>query len=128
MSENAGEIQIDTRLRVRRVSQEILDYMVQKIVREIHPVQIILFGSRARGEATEASDVDLLVIQDTAETNREVRRRIEQLLWGRLFGVDLIVRTPAEVSQNLADRDPFYTLHIFSQGRILYERPSEPAG
>jgi len=125
MSEKTGEIQIDLRLQARRVSQEILEYMVQKIVWEIHPVQIILFGSRARGETSETSDVDLLIIQDTGKTNREVRRRIERLLWGRLFGVDLLVRTPAEVNQNLADRNPFYTNHIFTQGRILYERPTE---
>jgi len=102
--------------------------MVQKIVKEVHPVQVILFGSRARGVATETSDVDLLIVQDTGETNREIRRRIERLLWGRLFGVDLLVRTPAEVKQNLADRNPFYTYHIFSQGRILYERSTQTAG
>jgi HEPN domain-containing protein/predicted nucleotidyltransferase len=44
------------------VSEEILDEMVQVIVREIDPDQVYLFGSRARGDARADSDIDLLII------------------------------------------------------------------
>ncbi|MFZ4703922.1 MAG: nucleotidyltransferase domain-containing protein [Candidatus Methylumidiphilus sp.] len=37
--------------------------MVDIIVREADPEQIILFGSRARGDARPDSDVDLLIIE-----------------------------------------------------------------
>jgi len=36
--------------------------MVQVIVREVDPESIYLFGSRARGEARQDSDVDLLIV------------------------------------------------------------------
>ena len=39
-----------------------LSEIVAKIVKEIHPERIILFGSRARGDARDDSDVDLMVI------------------------------------------------------------------
>jgi len=44
------------------VTDEVLDDMVQAIVREVAPERIYLFGSRARGEARQDSDVDLLVV------------------------------------------------------------------
>jgi predicted nucleotidyltransferase len=99
--------------------------MVEKIVRAIAPQRIILFGSRSRGQETEGSDLDLLVIQDSGRPSRQVRREIEKLLWGRRFAVDLIVTTPEQVERNVADGNPFYTRHILGKGRVLYERASE---
>jgi uncharacterized protein len=115
-------IQPDERLGSRHLTPELIAYVVEKIVREIAPQQIILFGSRARGEEREDSDLDLFVIQDSSMPNRQVRRRIELLLWGRRFSLDLIVRTPAEVARNVEDNNPFYTRHLLKEGRVLYER------
>lgn len=42
---------------------ELLQRLVEIIVGEAHPEAIILFGSRARGDAGPDSDVDLLVIE-----------------------------------------------------------------
>ncbi len=124
MSEQHGQFQRDTRLQTRQLTSELIAYIVEKIAREVTPRQIVLFGSRARGEATDSSDLDLFIIQDSKTSNREVRRRIESLLWGRRFGVDLIVRRPEEVARNVADGNPFYTRHILAEGRVLYERPT----
>src|SRR5215475_3781830 len=44
------------------VTNEVLADMVEVIVREVDPESIYLFGSRARGEARQDSDVDLLII------------------------------------------------------------------
>lgn len=40
-----------------------LDEIVQAIVTEVNPEQVILFGSRARGDARRNSDLDLLVVE-----------------------------------------------------------------
>lgn len=114
----------DPRLQTKQVTPELITYIVEKIARGVAPRQIILFGSRARGEAAQTSDLDLFIVQDTEISNREVRRQIESLLWGRRFGVDLIVRRPEEVEQNVADGNPFYTRHILEEGRVLYEQPA----
>jgi predicted nucleotidyltransferase len=97
-------------------------YVVEKIVRDVAPQRIILFGSRSRGQETEASDLDLFVIQDSGRSNRQVRRQIESLLCGRRFGIDLIVATPEQVERNVADGNPFYTRHILGEGKVLYDR------
>ena len=112
----------DPRLGTRNITEELLAYIVEKIVGAIAPRQIILFGSRSRGQETPASDLDLLVVHDSGRPNREVRRQIERLLWGRRFAVDLIVATPEQVDRNVADGNPFYTRHILREGKVLYDR------
>jgi uncharacterized protein len=122
-----GEDQ-EVSLRVSRVTPEVIDAVRRRIVAAVNPQQIVMFGSQARGDATAGSDIDLLVVQDTAQSDREVRRRLERLLLDRRFGLDLIVRTPEEVALNLADGNPFYTEHIFGDGVVLYDRTEQAAG
>jgi predicted nucleotidyltransferase len=114
----------DPRLQTREITPDLLAYIVEKIVRAIAPQRIILFGSRSRGQETESSDLDLFVIQDTGRPSRQVRREIDQLLWGRRFAVDLIVATPEQVERNVAGGNPFYTRHILAEGKVLYDRMS----
>ena len=112
----------DKRLHTQTVTPELIRYITDKIAQAIDPERIILFGSHARGEGLPTSDLDLFIVQNGRESNRTVRRQIEMLLLGRRFGVDLIVRQPEEVARNIADSNPFYTQHIFGEGKILYER------
>ncbi len=116
--------QQDPRLQTKWVTPELIAYVVEKIVREIAPQRVILFGSQASGKAERTSDLDLLIIQDSETSNRDVRRQIEILLWGRRFALDLIVRTPEEVERNVADGNPFYTRHVLEEGHVLYEEPA----
>ena len=43
----------------------LLNEVITRIRRVLHPERIVLFGSRARGEARPGSDYDLLVIQES---------------------------------------------------------------
>ncbi len=85
------EISIDERLSTEKITPELINYIVEKIVREIQPEKIILFGSYARGDFERDSDLDLFIIKDSEESSRIMRRKVEALLWGRRFPVDLIV-------------------------------------
>ncbi|PIY69102.1 hypothetical protein COY90_02440 [Candidatus Roizmanbacteria bacterium CG_4_10_14_0_8_um_filter_39_9] len=46
-----------------KIQNEIKQY-IQRLKKTINPESVILFGSFARGEATEWSDIDLLAIAD----------------------------------------------------------------
>lgn len=46
------------------VTEELLQKMTEKIVREINPRKVVLFGSHARGTARPDSDLDFLIIED----------------------------------------------------------------
>lgn len=45
-------------------TEDMIAKMVKAIVDEVDPVQIILFGSQAKGNAKPDSDVDLLVVEE----------------------------------------------------------------
>ncbi len=115
-------ITFDPRLRTEQITPGLVRYIVARIAQEINPAKIIVFGSQGRNEGGLGSDLDLFVVNDTGQPNRVVRQAIERLLFGRYFGIDIIVRTPAEVTANLADGNPFYTHEIFGLGKVLYDR------
>ncbi|MDP6040930.1 MAG: nucleotidyltransferase domain-containing protein [Candidatus Latescibacteria bacterium] len=112
----------DPKLGTERIDAQIIDYVAAKIAEEIQPEKIILFGSHARGDADQNSDLDLFVVTEAQEPSRIVRRKIDRLLWGRRFPIEVIVRTPQEVDRNLKAKNPFYLHHIFKEGKVLYEK------
>ena len=115
-------VEKDSRLKTSYLTDDLLNYVINKIVSFIHPVKIILFGSYAKGYADRDSDLDLLVVNDSSRGNQEIRREIDRLLTGRRFGIDVIVRRPEEIAENLKDGNPFYLYHIFKYGKVIYER------
>ena len=115
-------IPIDKNLATSKITPELIDYIVQKIVNAIDPEKIILFGSYARGDYSEESDLDLFIIKDGDHNSRIMRRKVADLLWGREFSLDLIVRKPTEVEWNFRAKNPFYLYHIFKDGKTLYEK------
>ena len=90
------------------------------VAREFHPEKIILFGSYGYGKPTEDSDVDLLVIMPRTRTRGErMSVRIRHAV-PRDFPLDLLVRTPAEVSKRLRWGDCFLR-EVMEKGELLYE-------
>ncbi|MDO9010526.1 MAG: nucleotidyltransferase domain-containing protein [Gallionella sp.] len=55
--------------------EALLHQMVETIIREVSPETIILFGSRARGDARPDSDVDLLVVETEPFSPQRSRRK-----------------------------------------------------
>jgi predicted nucleotidyltransferase len=96
--------------------------LIAKIVDAEHPEKIVLFGSYARGTATETSDVDLLVISRSAVTRREREVHLTRQLFGSGVPYDLLVLTPEEIEERLRRSGPFIQ-EILSTGRVIYERP-----
>jgi predicted nucleotidyltransferase len=107
----------------RRISNRAIEEVVRQIVDRFQPQRVILFGSYAYGQPSPESDVDVLVVMDTALRETEQAVRICQALEYH-YGLDLIVRTPETVSRRLALGDPFVR-EIMNKGRVLYERPDD---
>ncbi len=63
------------------VSDKVIDKMTQRIVREVDPQRIVLFGSWARGEANEHSDVDFLVVEREPFGPSRSRRQEATRIW-----------------------------------------------
>ena len=103
---------------------ETLPQAIKRIVVELKPEKIILFGSYAYGNPTPDSDVDLLVIMETKA--RDVDRYIEvsSLLHPRQFPVDIIVKTPKEVNEAMigGKDNSFFIREIIKKGKVIYDR------
>jgi predicted nucleotidyltransferase len=103
--------------------QNALEEIVEQLIQNYRPQQIILFGSLAAGEAREDSDIDLLIIKETSETplarRVHVRRIVSQA--ERRVPFSPLVLTPQELAQRLALGDPFYQ-DIIQRGKVLYVR------
>lgn len=96
--------------------------VVEAIVRRYRPEKIILFGSLARGEDSEESDIDLLIVKRTA--TRRIYRRIEALKGiPRSVPLDVLVLTPEEIDFLEKEQSPFIR-EILAEGKVLYERES----
>ena len=93
-------------------TQEIIDAIrpeLQRVVPE--GSQVLLFGSRARGDEREDSDFDILVLLDregraTTEDNMGVGYDVNVLFWNRDYDVGTLVQTKKEWSNQYFT--PFY--------------------
>lgn len=103
--------------------REIIEQMVRRLVDEYQPERVILFGSMARGEPTQDSDIDLLIVKETAEPPLDRRVRVRRLLSDpeRRIPFSPLVLTPRELADRLALGDPFYQ-EIIGKGRVMYAR------
>jgi len=85
---------------MQALEPNILDEMVRRLVAELQPEQIILFGSYAWGEPNEDSDIDLFVIvPDNDEGRIERIHRAHRCVSGLGMPVDVLVRTRSRVER-----------------------------
>jgi predicted nucleotidyltransferase len=103
---------------------ETLPQAIERIVAELKPEKIILFGSYAYGNPTPDSDVDLLVVMETKARQAERYVTVSRLLHPRPFPVDIVVRTPKEVEEAMigGKDNSFFIREIIKKGKVLYDR------
>lgn len=93
--------------------------VVDKIVHELKPEKVILFGSHAWGTPTEDSDVDLFVVKKSKVPRRERQRDLRFRIYPPNLPLDLLVYTPEEINERLSLGDLFIR-SIIEKGRSLY--------
>lgn len=85
---------------------------IRKAVHELEPeVEIILYGSRSRGEAGPESDWDLLILVDGVvddERTDRIRHRLYELEWAAGTVISAIVRSRREWQSDRYQAMPFY--------------------
>ena len=104
-------------------ASELLEEIARRIRTAMHPERIVLFGSRARGEAHEHSDFDLLVIGDSEEPRYRRAAPLYTLLADLPAEVEVTVYTPHEVKEWSEVPQAFVTTAL-REGKVLYERES----
>ena len=100
---------------------DVLSIMVQRIVDGFHPIRIILFGSRARGDTRWDSDYDLLVVMPDGVDYKEATLGMLRTLADMPAPKDVIVTTPGEIAKR--GGLPGTVLRpALQEGIIVYER------
>jgi len=92
----------------------------ERLKKEYNAEKVILFGSYARGEATEDSDVDILVIAPTKERMIDRMASVSRIIRDLRNGLPIspIVLTPEEFRRKLDIGDAFIQT-IVEEGVVL---------
>ncbi len=102
-------------------SEEVFERIAQykeKLIRKLNPKKIILFGSFARGDFNEGSDIDLIVI---ADWKRDFLDRIKFLLDMNEFGLPLEpVGYTQEEFESMAQQGNRFVAEVIATGKIIY--------
>ncbi len=109
-----------------QVTDALIAEMVQAIVDEVGPEKVVLFGSRSRGDGSERSDVDLVVIEAEPfgpgrSRHREINRLYEALA-DFLVPIDVLVYSLDDV-EYWRDSLNHILARALREGKVLYERP-----
>jgi uncharacterized protein len=102
-------------------NDNLIDNIVRRIVETAQPDKIILFGSRARGDARPESDIDLLVIQESTEPGYRRDAALYLALAGLNAPVDVMTYTPEEIRDWSEVPLAFITTAV-REGKVVYEK------
>ena len=109
-------------MSIAEVNADVMSQVVRRIVEAARPRKIILFGSRARGNARRHSDLDLLVIADSEQPRHCRAAPLYGALRDILVPMDILVYTPEEVEEWSRVPQAFVTTAV-REGTVLYEEP-----
>ena len=102
-------------------SIDCLPEAIKLITREFDPLRIILFGSRARGEARLDSDLDLLIVLPEIQNKRAVTIDLMRTLSSLPVSKDVVVTTPQEINER-GDEIGLVLRPALREGITVYER------
>jgi uncharacterized protein len=98
----------------------VLDEIVRRLVAALAPERIYLFGSRARGDATEDSDYDIMVVvRERTGPGHHTELRAFQALPGLGVPKDVVVMT-ADRFNWLCEAAASLPATVEREGRLLY--------
>ena len=107
------------------VTEALLVELTDILVRCADPSRVVLFGSRARGDAGSGSDLDILVIErepfGPGRSRLTEAGRLLKLLARFLVPIDLLVYSEGEV-ERWRDTKNHVIARALREGRVLHER------
>lgn len=87
------------------------------------PARVIVFGSYARGDADEGSDLDLMVIEDTVSDKAREYLKLREAVGSMPVGIDLLLfsRHDFERRSLVPGTLPYWAR---KEGKVLHEPPA----
>lgn len=108
------------------VATDIVETIVARLVSELHPRRIYLFGSRARGDARADSDYDFMVeLEHPARDRRGEGHRVGSLFTGSGAAVQVHLRNPGQLERRKDDPGTV-DWDVVREGTLLFVSPGVP--
>jgi len=88
----------------------------QLVQQRVRPLDVRVFGSRARGDATSDSDLDVFVVVEHATPN--IERFISDCAWETGFAQDVVI-VPVVVGKDRIDgplKESVFILNVYREG------------
>lgn len=99
---------------------ETIKRLTELLIEAAKPKRIIMFGSQARGDAGEASDLDVMVVEEGVLDRAAEMVRLNRLLRSLDIAVDLLV-VSAEKFDYWCETPGNVYFEAATEGQILYE-------
>ena len=103
------------------ITADLIEAVVDRIVRNIHPLKIIVFGSCAYGTPNPDSDLDILIVQPTDLPRHERTMPIHRLFNPAPCSMDILVFTPEEIDYWNGTTNHIIT-EAFQRGKVYHEQ------
>ncbi len=103
------------------ITHDLMEAIVEKIVQNIHPLKVIVFGSCAYGNQGPDSDLDLLIVQKTDLPKHDRTIPIRNLFKPQPCAMDILVYTPEEIEYWNGTVNHIIT-EVFETGKVFYEQ------
>ncbi len=103
------------------IGRKQINDIVNRIADNYKPEKIILFGSYARGNYNEDSDLDFILIKNTSTPKHKRGLEVRRLFYGLPIPMDFKIYTTSEFVNELSNQYSFLSSAI-KDSKILYER------
>jgi len=111
--------QIQARQAQRRQDLERALPAIVEQLKELGALQVILFGSLARGHVTRWSDLDLIAIMPPSRSSREWQQEIYTRV-ERHIASDILAYTEEDLATTLPVSR--FLRHALQEGKVIYEK------
>jgi predicted nucleotidyltransferase len=98
-----------------------IDQIISIIVSHVSPDQIILFGSYARGNYTNKSDIDLLIIKKNMENGHKISDELYMAFFENKIGIPVdIIPIDYDRYNKLSNQIGYIYKTIKTEGKVIY--------